>query len=91
MNTHCELCTNSLCFLGSFQPNRLVISPYKISREFICSNMCGPRDYHAKGSKSDRERQILYDITCGIKKINNTNELILKTEIDPQTWKTHLW
>ena len=25
--------------------------------------MDGPRDYHTKRSKSDRERQILYDIT----------------------------
>ena len=24
----------------------------------------GPRDYHTKGSKSERERQISYDITC---------------------------
>ena len=28
----------------------------------ICSNMNGPRDYHTKWSKSDRERQISYDI-----------------------------
>ena len=28
----------------------------------ICSNMDGPRDYHTKWSKSDRERQISYDI-----------------------------
>ena len=27
----------------------------------ICSNMDGPRDYHTKLSKSDRERQISYD------------------------------
>ena len=27
----------------------------------ICSNMDGPRDYHTKWSKSDREGQILYD------------------------------
>ena len=26
----------------------------------ICSNMDGPREYHTKWSKSDRERQILY-------------------------------
>lgn len=30
----------------------------------ICSNMGEPRDYYTKGSKSDRKRQILYDITC---------------------------
>ena len=29
----------------------------------ICSNMDGLRDYHTKWSKSDRERQISYDIT----------------------------
>ena len=29
----------------------------------ICSNTNGPRDYHAKWSKSNRERQISYDIT----------------------------
>ena len=28
----------------------------------ICSNMDGPRDYHTKGSKSKREKQIPYDI-----------------------------
>ena len=27
----------------------------------ICCNMDGPRDYHTEWSKSDRERQILYD------------------------------
>ena len=25
----------------------------------ICSNRGGPRDYHTKGSKSDRERHII--------------------------------
>ena len=29
----------------------------------ICSNMDGPRGYHSKWSKSDRERQISYGIT----------------------------
>ena len=29
----------------------------------ICSNMGEPRDYYTKWSKSDRKRQILYDIT----------------------------
>ena len=36
-------------------------------------NMDGPRDYHTKWSKSDRERQ------------NGTMELIYKIEIDSQT------
>ena len=52
----------------------------------ICSNMDGPRDCHTEWSKSDREGQILYDITCmwNIKR-NDTNELIYKTETDSQT------
>ena len=29
----------------------------------IYSNMDGPRDYHTKWSKSDKEKQISYDIT----------------------------
>ena len=51
--------------------------------------MDGPRDYHTKWSKPDRERQISHDIaymwnlTITTKK--DTNELIYKTEIDPQT------
>ena len=28
----------------------------------ICSNMDGPKDYHTKWSKSEKERQISYDI-----------------------------
>ena len=36
----------------------------------ICSNMDGPRDYYTKWCKSERERQISYDITyvCNLKK-----------------------
>ena len=47
--------------------------------------MDGPRYYHTKGSMQDRERQILYDIAYmwNFLKIN-INELIYKTEIDPQ-------
>ena len=45
--------------------------------------MDGPRDYHTKWSKSDRKRQISYDITYMWnlkKKKKDTNELISKTE-----------
>ena len=51
----------------------------------ICSNMDGPRDYQTMWSKSDRERQILYDLTYMWDLKNNTNELIYKTETDSQT------
>ena len=42
--------------------------------------------------KSDRERQISYDITYmwNLKK-SDTNELIYKTKTDSQTWKINLW
>ena len=52
--------------------------------------MDGPRDYHTKWSKSDREKQITHDITYMQNLKNDTNELIYKTETDSQTWKTNL-
>ena len=52
----------------------------------ICSNMDATRNYHTKWSKSDRERQISYDVTYRWNlKTNDTNELIYKTETDLQT------
>ena len=47
----------------------------------ICSNMDGPRDYHTKSSKSDRERQVSY-ITYMWNLKYDTNELIYKTGIE---------
>ena len=47
--------------------------------------MDGPRDYHTKRSKSERERHILYDITYMWNLKNDTNELIYITETDTQT------
>ena len=47
--------------------------------------MNGPRDYHTKWSKSDRERQISYDITYMWRLKYDINEFIHKTEIDSQT------
>ena len=45
--------------------------------------MDGFRDYHNKCIKSDRERQISYDITYMWNlKINDTDELVYETEID---------
>lgn len=50
--------------------------------------MDGPRDDHSKWSKSDREREIPYDISSmwNLKKKKiDTNELNCKTEIDSET------
>ena len=42
-----------------------------------------PRDYHTKWNKSDKEKQLSYDITY-IWNLNNTNKLIYKTETKPE-------
>ena len=44
--------------------------------------MDGPRDYHTKWCKSDRERPISYDITYMWHLKNDTNELISKMKRD---------
>ena len=43
------------------------------------------RDYHTKQSKSDRGRQIPYDIIYTWNLKYDTNEFIYKTETDSQT------
>ena len=43
--------------------SRILLSHKKEWNNAICSNMDGHRDYYTKWSKSDRERQIPYDIT----------------------------
>ena len=44
----------------------------------ICSNMDGPRDYHTKWSKLERETQIPYDMTSMRNLKCDTNELVYK-------------
>ena len=56
-----------------------------------CSNTDGPRDYHPKWNKSERERQIPYDITYMWNLKYDTNELIYEKETDSQTQRTDLW
>ena len=46
----------------------------------ICSNMDRTRDSHTKGSKSERERQIPYDITHIWNLIYGTNEPLHRKE-----------
>lgn len=50
--------------------------------------MNGPRDYHTKQSKSDKDKY--HYITCMWNLTNDTNELNDKTEIDSQTQKSNL-
>ena len=49
------------------------------------SNMDATRDSHTKWSKSEKERQISYDITFMWNLKYDTNEPINKTETDTQT------
>ena len=52
--------------------------------------MDGLIDYHAKQSKSERERQIyIYNLLWNLK--YDTNELIYKKETNSQTQRTNLW
>jgi len=48
------------------------------------------RDYHTKGSKSERERQLPCDITCTWNLKYGTNEPTYEMETDSQTERTHL-
>ena len=47
--------------------------------------MDGPTDYHIKLRKSERKRQIQYDITYMWNLKYDTNEPIYKTKTDPDT------
>ena len=58
-------------------------SAIKKQNNVICSNMDGPRDYHTEWSKSDRERQISYDITH-MWNLKKWYKWIYKTEIQSQ-------
>ena len=46
----------------------------------VCTNTDGPRDYHAKGIKSERERQVPHDIIYMWNLQYDTNEHIYKTK-----------
>ena len=66
--------------------NGILLSHWKEWNNAICSNIDGPRVCHTEWSKSDREREILYDMPYmwNLKR-SDTDELIYKTETDSQT------
>ena len=63
----------------------------KKEQNAVCRSMDASRDYHAKWSKSERERQIPHDITFMWNLKYGINEPIYKTETDSQTQRTDLW
>ena len=62
--------------------NGILLCHNKEWKNAICSNMDATRDYHTKWSKSERERQISYDITYMWYLKYGTNEPIYKTETE---------
>ena len=68
--------------------NGILLSHKKELNNAICSNMDATRDYHTKWSKSERERQIPYDITYMWNLKYATNEPIYKTKTDSDTENT---
>ena len=65
--------------------NGILLIYKKEQNNAICRYVDGPRDYHTKWSKSERERQIPYDISYTWNLKYDTNELIYETETDSQT------
>ena len=59
--------------------NEILLSHKKEWNNAICSNMGGLREYWTKWNKSDRERQISYDITYMWNLKNNKYQFIYKT------------
>ena len=50
-----------------------------------CSNMNGPRDYHTKRRKSERERQIhTVLLICGILKKKKKEKVLVYTSLYPR-------
>ena len=70
------------------QHNGTLLSHKKEWNNAICSNMDGPRYYHTKQSKSERERQISSDITHIYNLKYKTKELNSKTETESETEQT---
>ena len=65
--------------------NGILPNHKKEQNNAICSNMYATRDYNTKQGKSERERQISYDITSMWNLKYDTNEPIYKAEMDSQT------
>ena len=68
--------------------NEILLSHKKEQNHANYSNMDRTRDYHAKGNKSETERQIPYDTTYMWTLIHDTDEFIYETQTDSQTQRT---
>ena len=71
--------------------NGILLSHKKAWNNAICSNMDGPRDFHAKWNKSGRERQTVHNITyMESKKMIQMNLFICRAETDLKMLKSNL-
>ena len=59
--------------------NGILLNCKKEWNNAICSNMDGPRDYHTKWNKSDKDKSYI-TFMWNLKK--GTNEIICRTETD---------
>ena len=59
--------------------NGILLNCKKEWKNAICSNMDGPRDYHTKWNKSDKDKSYI-TFMWNLKK--GTNEIICRTETD---------
>ena len=71
--------------------NGILLSHKKEIKNAICHYMEGPRDYHTKRNKLERERQTPHDIAYMWNLKYDTNGFIYETETDSQTERTDLW
>ena len=70
--------------------NVLLLSHKKEWNNAIWSNMDGPKDYHTKWTKTEKDKYHMISLTCGISK-GDRNEVIYKTETHSQASKTNWW
>ena len=80
----CKESDTTDCACTHTHTHNILLSHRKEWSNAICSNMDGPRDYRTEWSKSDREREISYDIGYTWNLKYDTNELIYNTEIELQ-------
>ena len=70
--------------------NGILFSQRKEGNKAIHSYMDGPRNCHTEWIKTERDKYYMILLICGILK-RSINELIYKTEVESQIYKTYLW
>ena len=79
--------SNAMINMGGYTKDEVyvyndILFSHEKGNAAVCNNLDEAWGHYAKWNKSDRERQILYDVTYMWNLKNNTNESILKMETD---------